>query len=100
MRQVRSVTTGVFTGVFGIIWCLFGVAALVVNLAVINEALGWGFWGIVLAIVVFPLTMIAAPWYALIAWGNPIPLALTYGGFVVLLVGGAVVGILQKRDRG
>ena len=47
---------------------------------VVGEATGMNFFAFVLAVFFFPITIFVAPWYALIAWGNPIPLAIGYGG--------------------
>lgn len=88
VHGIRRVGGGALAGVFGVLYCLLGLVSLVVNLIVVNEALGWGFLGIVLALIIFPVTVLAAPLYALIAWGNPFPLLLTYGGFALLLFGG------------
>jgi hypothetical protein len=81
-----------------VLFGLAGLAALGINLAVIMEATGWGFWAVVLGLAVFPVTIIAAPWYALIAWGNPIPLAVGYGGFIVAAVLVALGGLLRGED--
>lgn len=86
-------------GGFGCLLCgLLGLAAIVVNLIVIFEATGWGFWAVVLGLFLFPLLIVAAPWYALIAWGNPIPLAITYGGFGVLLITSLVAGLIAGEE--
>jgi len=98
MDRFRRASGGALYGVFGILYCLLGVISLIVNLVIVNEALGWGFFGIVLALVVFPVTLLAAPWYALIAWGNPFPLILTYGGFVMLLVFGWLASTIRGES--
>lgn len=71
-------------GVF--IWIGAGIAALIVNLIVVMEATGWGFWAVVVGLMLFPVTIAAAPWYALIAWGNPIPLGIGYGGLIAAAI--------------
>jgi hypothetical protein len=59
---------------------LFGFAGFLVSLSIVEQAAG--FWGFVVAFVVAPITFVAAPWYALVAWGNPFPLLITYGGTI------------------
>ena len=95
MQSFRRVAGGTLGGVFGVLYCLLGIVSLVVNLMVVNDALGWGFLGIVLALLIFPVTILAAPFYALIAWGNPVPLVLTFGGFAIVLVGGWIASMVQ-----
>lgn len=95
MQSFRRVAGGTLGGVFGVLYCLLGIVSLVVNLMVLNDALGWGFCGIILAVVFFPVTILVAPFYALIAWGNPVPLVLTFGGFAILLVGGWIASKVE-----
>ena len=73
-----------------IILGITGLAGTIINIMVVNEAIGLGFLGIFLALFFFPITLTIAPWFALIAWGNPMPIIVTYGGFIV---GAIVFGI-------
>ena len=43
-----------------------------------------GWWGVILGIVLLPLSYAGAPWYALLAWGDWLPLAVCYGGLIVM----------------
>ncbi len=56
---------------------VFVLVSFVVSLSVVQRAAG--FWGVVVAFCLAPVTFLAAPWYALVAWDNPLPLILTYG---------------------
>ena len=92
----RNITGGVFQGAGCVIYGIVGLLGVFVNLWVVMEATGWGFFAVVLGMMFFPVTWVAAPWYALIAWGNPIPLAISWGGmglaFVVVMIGGFISG--------
>ena len=52
----------------------------------IVHAVTTNFWVFALAFFLFPVTIAAAPWYALFYWGTWIPLAVTYGGFIASVV--------------
>lgn len=56
-------------------------AGFLVSLSIIEKAAG--FWGSVVGVVLFPVTITIAPWYALFAWKTPWPLILNYGGMIV-----------------
>ena len=81
-------------GCLGIILLgLTGLVSILVGLSVVYQAVGtsWGFYGMAIAFIFLPLTVIVAPWFALLEWGNPFPVAITYGGFllsgIVILIG-------------
>ncbi len=70
----------------------FGVWALLLNVAIVNEAAG--FWGVVVGFVLLPVTFLAAPWYAGVATGNWVPLMVCYGGGIAawgLFVAGSAI---------
>ncbi len=73
---------------FMTVGCLiYGISALVgfiISLMIVSEVAG--FWGVVLGITLFPVVLIAGPWYALVSWGNPIPLILIYGGGILAAI--------------
>ncbi len=60
---------------------VFGLWSFLVNLRIVIDAAG--FWGAVIGFVLLPVMFIAAPWYALIEWGEWFPLVLTYGGTII-----------------
>lgn len=75
-----------------ILFLAAGVWGFVINLAIVNAAAG--FWGVVIGILILPVTFLAAPWYALVAWGNLLPVAVVYGGALLFAVCcGAYAGI-------
>ena len=59
---------------------VFGIWGFILDIGIVNEATG--FWGVVIGVVVAPVTLVAAPWYAGVAWGNWFPLIITYGGVI------------------
>ena len=63
------------------VWIVSGIWGFLLSLAVVNQAAG--FWGVVIGFLFFPITFAAAPWYAVVAWGNWFPLIISYGGFGV-----------------
>jgi len=57
---------------------IFGIWGLILSIAIVNYAAG--FCGVVVGCVLFPVTIFAAPWYALGQWGTWYPLTVIYGG--------------------
>ena len=74
-------------GVGYVAYFVFGIWGFILSLAIINHAVG--FWGSLIAFVIFPVTLVFAPWYALIAYGTWYPLIVIYGGgiFATILAG-------------
>jgi hypothetical protein len=56
----------------------------VLCLGIISKAAG--FWGLVAALFLGPITFVAAPLYAGFAWDNWFPLVLNYGGGIAAAV--------------
>ena len=83
---MRSLIGRAFAGIGSLVWGLFGLIAFLVNFSIVINGLGWGFLGGFLAFLFFPLTIMFAPWYALIAWGNAIPIIITYGGLLLAMI--------------
>ena len=98
MESFRRGAGGALRGLGCVIWGLFSLIATGINLLVIMEATGWGVFAVVLGIMFFPVTIIAAPWYALLAWGNPIPLAVSYGGFILAMILGFIGNLLSGEE--
>jgi len=75
-------------------WAIFGIWGAIVCFAIVNDVAG--FWGIVLGLTFLPLTFAAAPWYAVVAWGNWFPLLICYGGviaaYILYAVGSVIAG--------
>jgi hypothetical protein len=86
---------GGFLKVAGLVaWAIFGIWGFLLCLAIVSQAAG--FWGVVVCFFVFPVTFVAVPWYAGVAWGNWFPLLICYGGEIVasilFAVGSTVAG--------
>lgn len=84
MNGIGNLLRGV--GMFVLI--IAGIWGFFLCLAIISHAAG--FWGLLAAIFLGPVTFIAAPLYAGFEHGDWFPLALNYGGS---LVGIALVAI-------
>ncbi len=59
-------------------WGLVGLSGLLLGLEMARQAAG--LWGLVAASAVFPVTVAAAPWLALLAWNTWLPVLFVYGG--------------------
>ena len=59
---------------------IFGIWGFILCLAIIVKVAG--FWGVVVSFFITPITFVATPWYALVAWGNWFPLSICYGGII------------------
>ena len=68
----------------GITFAILGLWGLIIELSIVNQAAG--FWGVVIGFFILPITFVAAPWYALVAWGNWFPLLIVYGGGIAAAV--------------
>jgi hypothetical protein len=64
-----------------LLYYVFGIWSLVLELIIVFHA--WGYLGLWVAIIIFPATFVAAPFYALFAWHNWWPLIIGYGGYGV-----------------
>ncbi len=79
-----AVVIGLAVGVIGFILCCSVIAR------------EWGFGGVVLGIALAPVTFLAAPIYAGIAYGNWSLLILEYGGSFVAFILYTIAGLLAK----
>lgn len=68
--------------------CIASIGSEIWSLLIVGAL--WGFWGVFLALLLFPGTICLAPWYMLFAHGNWHLLAFTYGGS---LLGGFLFSI-------
>ena len=98
MEKFRRGAGGALGGLGCVIYGLWMLIATGVNLLIIMEATGWGFFAVVLGIMFFPVTIMAAPWYALLAWGNPIPLAVSYGGLILAIILGYIGSLISGEE--
>ena len=92
--MIRNIFGGTIAGFGCLVWGIWGIVGLLVNLGVVHDAIGWGFFGIILAFIFFPFTITVAPFYALVAWGDWLPLIVTYGGglmgIIIMVIGGII----------
>ena len=95
---MRSLFGGAIGGLGCVIIVGWGLVSFIVNFSIVINGLGWGFLGAAIAFMFFPITIVFAPWYALIAWGNPIPLAITYGGGIVGAIVMAIASAISGDD--
>ena len=81
---MRNTFGGIFKVLGGIVFAIFGLWGLIIELTIVNQVAGVG--GFVIGFMLLPVTFIAAHWYALVAWGNWFPLLITYGGGILAAI--------------
>ncbi|MBC8302794.1 MAG: hypothetical protein H8E55_44455 [Pelagibacterales bacterium] len=76
-----------------IIWLIAGLVGLSLCFDIVYIVLGpvWAF----LSLLIFPVLLGIAPWYALFAWGDWLPLLVVYGGG---LGPGILMGLFSKES--
>lgn len=82
--KIREMLGTPFIAIGGIVYAICALIGFIISLMIVSEVAG--FWGVVLGITLFPVVLVAAPWYALVSWGNPIPLILIYGGGILAAI--------------
>lgn len=85
---------GMLSGLGVLIYIATGLVGSVYDLAVVNAV--WGFGGIVLGIIVIPITFLAAPFYALFEWGSWALILLEGGGLFLALTLTAIGDALES----
>jgi len=75
-----------------VIWTVCGIVSFFWSMAVIIENLG--FVGGLVAFLIFPATVMFAPFYVGFSTGNWTLLAITYGGGIVA----AIIAAMSKED--
>ena len=77
-----------------IVWFVGGLWGLLVCLGIVKAKLG--FIGVLIGLLVFPVLVYLAPWYAALADDNWFPVSLVYGtsiaGWVLIGIGVAIDG--------
>lgn len=93
---MRQAIGGFFTILGYIAFVVFGLWGFIIELIIVNYVAG--FWGMVVGFMILPVTLIVAPWYALVAWGNWFPLLIVYGGGILgfIMVG---IGMMIRGDN-
>ena len=91
---MRNLIGGGLMGLGYVSGGIFGLWAFVLDLGVLTT-LG-GFWLALVGLLLFPVAMALAPFYAGFAWGDWHPLGVTVAGtlmmWVFMGIGGAVLG--------
>ncbi|OGV71214.1 MAG: hypothetical protein A3K19_11780 [Lentisphaerae bacterium RIFOXYB12_FULL_65_16] len=91
-----SAIGGVLKMIGYVVWFGAGLWGFVLCLGVVCDAAG--FWGLVAALILCPVTFLAAPLYAGFALGNWSPLILNYGGGIVAAVL-IVTGNAMRKEK-
>ena len=79
VSHLSDMTAGDFLKLLGaVVWIVYGLWGFMICLAIVNDVAGG--WGLLIGLAIAPVTFVAAPWYALIAWGLWYPLSVGYGG--------------------
>jgi hypothetical protein len=86
---------GVLKIIGGLIFAVTGIWSFFLCIGIISKAAG--FWGIVAALVLGPVTFVAAPLYAGFSQGDWFPLMLGYGGGISAALFIGIGGALADR---
>ncbi len=79
VNRLSDMTVGDILKLLGaVVWVVYGLWGFMICLAIVNDIAGG--WGLLIGLALAPVTFVAAPWYALIAWGLSYPLSVCYGG--------------------
>jgi len=84
-------------GIGAVVFVVTGIWGLVLSLDIITDVIG--FWGMIAAIILAPVTFFAVPVYAGLALGTWFPALLNYGGCLLAILLMAV-GTRLDRDAG
>lgn len=87
----------VVNGLGALLFVVTGIWGLVLSLDIITDVIG--FWGMIAAIILAPITFFAVPLYSGIALGIWFPVLLNYGGCLLAILMMAV-GSRLDRDAG
>ena len=49
--MIRNIFGGTIAGFGCLVWGIWGIVGLLVNLGVVHDAIGWGFFGVILAFI-------------------------------------------------
>jgi hypothetical protein len=85
-------------GAGAVLFVVTGIWGLVLSLDIITDVIG--FWGMLVAIILAPITFFAVPLYAGIALGIWFPVLLNYGGGLLAILLMAVGSRLDRDSAG
>ena len=99
----------IITIVFTVIGVLFPLALIVFGFWLDLKALqtAFGPWGVGIGILIFPITAVLTPFYAVYKFNTWFLVLVTYGGMAVgtgvgmalIMLGGAILEALDKREQ-
>ena len=81
---MRDIFGGIFKVLGHIVFVIFGLWGFIIELTILYQVAG--FDGVVIGFILLPVMFLAAPWYALVAWGHWFPLLIVYGGGILAAV--------------
>jgi len=84
----------VVNGVGALLFVVTGIWGLVLSLDIITDVIG--FWGMIAAIILAPITFFVVPLYAGIGLGIWFPVLLNYGGCLVAIL---LMALGTRLDR-
>ena len=84
----------VVNGVGAVVLVVTGIWGLVLSLDIITDVIG--FWGMIAAIILAPITVLAVPIYAGLAMGIWFPVVLNYGGCLLAIL---LMAVGSRLDR-
>jgi hypothetical protein len=82
-------------GAGALLFVVTGIWGLVLSLDIITDVIG--FWGMIAAIILAPVTFFAVPLYAGLAQGIWFPVVLNYGGCLLAVL---LMAVGSRLDRG
>ena len=85
-------------GAGAVLFVVTGIWGLVLSLDIITDVIG--FWGMLVAIILAPITFFVVPLYAGIALGIWFPVLLNYGGGLLAILLMAVGSRLDRDSAG
>jgi hypothetical protein len=88
----------VVNGAGAVIFVMTGIWGLVLSLDIITDVIG--FWGMIAAFLLAPITFLAVPLYAGFALGIWFPVVLNYGGCLLAILLMALGSRLDRDSSG
>jgi len=84
MNKIRRILGYVFSVIAWLIYIVGGIYTLIICIAIARAVFGQVV--AYLSLLVFPVLLMIAPWYAFLAWGNYYPLLIVYGIWITATI--------------
>lgn len=81
MSKVREILGTLLFIIAMLSYVVGGIYTLIICLAIVREVFGQVV--AFLSLLVFPVLIVLAPWYAFLSWGNYYPLLVVYGIWII-----------------